>query len=495
MNQNEIDALVAQGYTHVPIHRQLLADFETPLSVYMKLGNQPFSYLFESAAQGGERWSRYSVIGLPSEKIFRVTGNSLRIEEKGNVIHEVTTDDPLEQINTYLERMKVAEEDDMGRFYGGLAGYFGYDTIRFYEHKLKGSCPPDTLNTSDILLMESKDVVVFDNVSSTVRLITLGDLNDPEMWDKSQRKLDQLTDQLQNSTWTPPTQIDSPRVSEASFIAEYGQDQFLRDVEVIREYIHAGDVMQVVLAQRFSTEFKIPPIQLYRALRALNPSPYMYFMYLDDFHIVGSSPEILARVEDGVVINRPLAGTRRRGHTPEEDLALEEELVNDPKEIAEHLMLIDLGRNDVGRVCKIGSVQVTDMFVVERYAHVMHLASNVEGQLQEGKSAIDVLQATLPVGTLSGSPKIRAMEIIDELEPVKRGVYAGAVGYLGWNGNMDTAITIRTAVIKDERLYIHTGAGIVADSVPELEWKECLNKARSMFKATEMASHGSLLYS
>ena len=493
MNKNQFDELRQQGYSHIPVHREVLADFETPLSVYFKLANQPYTFLLESAAQGGERWSRYSIIGLHAKTLLKVVGNCLTIERDGQVVERITTDDPLTEIEKYQSQYNVADVDALGRYFGGLAGYFGYDTVRFIEPKLKASCPPDTVQVPDILLMESKNVVVFDNLSGSMQLITLADCRDPQSWKRAQQELDVLASELEKPLQPIPKMRNESAITEESFVSEYGRESFLDDVQSIREYIYAGDVMQVVLAQRFHIDFQIPPIQLYRALRSLNPSPYMYFMNLETFHVVGSSPEILARVEDGLVINRPLAGTRRRGQTVEEDLAMEQELQSDPKEIAEHLMLIDLGRNDIGRVCQIGSVKVTDMFIVERYAHVMHLASNVEGLLAEGKSSIDVLRATLPVGTLSGSPKIRAMEIIDEFEPVKRGVYAGAVGYLGWNGNMDMAIAIRTAVIKDHKLYIQTGAGIVADSVPELEWKECLNKGRSIFKAAQLADQDLVL--
>ena len=494
MKRNEFDDLVNQGYTHIPVYRQVLADFDTPLSIYLKLADQPYSYLLESAAQGGEQWSRYSIIGLPAKTILRVVGNKLTIEKNGKVVEAIETEDPLGEIEKHQQKFKVASSEELGRFYGGLAGYFGYDTIRFVERKLRDSCPPDNVHTPDILLMESRSLVVFDNVAGSIQFITLADALDEHGWEHAQRELDELESQLAGSLPTFSTPHSNLSFSEDDFESAFGEEEFKKDVDTVREYIYAGDVMQVVLAQQFSVEFAIAPIQLYRALRSLNPSPYMYFMNLKDFHVVGSSPEILTRVEDRKVINRPLAGTRRRGHTVEEDLAMENELENDPKEIAEHLMLIDLARNDVGRVAKIGTVKVTDMFTVERYAHVMHLASNVEGQLDENRSAIDVLRATLPVGTLSGSPKIRAMEIIDELEPVKRGIYGGAVGYWGWNGNMDTAIAIRTAVIKDNRLYIHTGAGIVADSVPELEWKECLNKGRSMFKAAQLANQDLVLH-
>ena len=338
--------------------------------------------------------------------------------------------------------------------------------------------------------MVSNDLAVYDNVSSRLQLISLADPTEPNAYERAVEHLHTLATKLDSPTPViPRVNVDAP-TEETDFNSEFGQDNFMRAVERIREYTRAGDVMQVVLAQRMSVAFKSAPLDLYRALRSLNPSPYMYYMDLDDFHIVSSSPEILARVENGSIVNRPLAGTRRRGHSDEEDLALEQELLADPKEIAEHLMLIDLGRNDVGRVAEIGTVEVTEQFAVERYSHVMHISSQVEAKLAPNKTAMDVLRATLPVGTLSGAPKIRAMEIIDELEPVKRGIYGGAVGYLAWNGNMDTAIAIRTAVIKDAVLYIEAGGGIVADSVPRLEWKESMNKGRAIFQAVRNVERG-----
>ncbi len=490
MNQQEFSNLAALGYSHIPVVHEILADLETPLSAYLKLANAPYSYLLESAAQGGEKWGRYSIIGLPSRTVIRVRGSRFVVEEDGAVVEEVRTDDPLAAIEAFSRRFNVPDLPGMPRFFGGLVGYFGYDTIRYVEKRLARSAPPDDLGTPDILLMVSSDVVVFDNMSSRMKLITLADPTEPNAYVDARKRLAARARRLDAAAPTVArAAVDRP-VEEDDFVSVFGREPFMAAVERIREYIRAGDVMQVVLSQRMSIPFAGPPINLYRALRSLNPSPYMYFMHLDGFHIVSSSPEILARLEDGVIVNRPLAGTRRRGRSEEEDAAMERELVNDPKEIAEHLMLIDLGRNDVGRVAKIGSVKVTEQFVVERYSHVMHLSSNVVGELRPGSTAIDVLRATLPVGTLSGAPKIRAMEIIDELEPVKRGIYGGAVGYLAWNGNMDTAIAIRTAIVKDDILYIQAGGGVVADSVARLEWKESLNKGRAIFRAARMAQMG-----
>ncbi|SUZ98642.1 uncharacterized protein METZ01_LOCUS51496, partial [marine metagenome] len=468
----------------------VIADLETPLSVYLKLANGPFSYLLESAAQGGEKWGRYSIVGLPSNTVLQVSGDQLTVKTDGEVVEQVETDDPLSFIETYQTGFRVPMVDGLPRFYGGLVGYFGYDTVRYVERRLRLSIPPDPLGTPDIVLMVSNELAVYDNVSSRLQLISLVDPTGLSAYDQAIERLHALAHKLESPIPPiPRVEVESP-TEEKDFISEFGENNFMQAVERIRDYTRAGDVMQVVLAQRMSVPFKSAPLKLYRALRSLNPSPYMYYMDLDDFHIVSSSPEILARVDNGTIVNRPLAGTRRRGHSDEEDLALEQELLSDPKEIAEHLMLIDLGRNDVGRVAEIGTVEVTEQFAVERYSHVMHISSQVEAKLASGKTAMDVLRATLPVGTLSGAPKIRAMEIIDELEPVKRGIYGGAVGYLAWNGNMDTAIAIRTAVIKDDILYIEAGGGIVADSVPRLEWKESMNKGRAIFQAVRLVESG-----
>ena len=486
MNSQRFAELAEQGYNRIPLVLETLADLDTPLSTYLKLASGPYSYLLESA-QGGEKWGRYSIIGLPCKTVVRVIGNEITVETNGEVVERVASEDPLDFVEAFQARYRVAPDPTLPRFYGGLVGYFGYDTIRYVERRLRDTAPPDPLGTPDILLMVSEDLVVFDNLRGRMQLISLVDPNEPDAYAATRELLDARARKLQRPVPSSEGSAANQPVEEADFVSSFGEAPFKEAVETIREYIRAGDVMQVVLAQRMSLPFAAQPINLYRALRSLNPSPYMYFMDLADFQIVSSSPEILARLEDGEIINRPLAGTRRRGHTPEEDLALEQELLADPKELAEHLMLIDLGRNDVGRVAETGSVEVTEQFVIERYSHVMHISSNVVGRLKEGNSAIDVLRATLPVGTLSGAPKIRAMEIIDELEPVKRGIYGGAVGYLAWNGNMDTAIAIRTAVIKDGTLYIEAGGGVVADSIARLEWKESMNKGRAIFRAAAMA--------
>ena len=539
--------LAAEGYNRVPVVFETLADLDTPLSVYLKIARGPYSYLLESA-QGGERWGRYSIIGLPCQTVLKVVGHRVTITNNGSTTETLEVDDPLAFVESFQSRYKVAPLPDLPRFYGGLVGYFGYDCVRYVEPRLRDSTPTDPLGTPDIVLMVSEEVIVFDNLKGRMQLISLVDPAEPGVFEATQERLRErarelaiaspgtMTQGLTTVSSQVPadtkaaaptkegsanTNVDAhpagavgnqphpespqhhtaraphashgntnPSIEESDFISEFGEEAFKAAVRRVRDYTVAGDVMQVVLAQRMSIPFATDPIDLYRALRSLNPSPYMYFMELRDFQIVSSSPEILARLEDGIAFNRPLAGTRRRGHTAEEDLAMERELLADPKEIAEHLMLIDLGRNDLGKVCEIGSVQVTEQFAIERYSHVMHIASHVVGKLQDGKSAMDLLRATLPVGTLSGAPKIRAMEIIDELEPVKRGVYGGAVGYLAWNGNMDTAIAIRTAVVKDSKLYIQAGGGLVADSIPRLEWKESMNKGRAIFRAAAMAASG-----
>ena len=480
------------SYRRVPIVHETLADLDTPLSVYLKLANSPYSYLLESAQNAGddgEKWGRYSIIGLPARTIIRVIGSLVEVIRDGEITESIQTDDPLTFIEEFQKRFEVENIEGLPRFFGGLVGYFGYDTVRYVEPRLANSAPEDTLNTPDIMLMVSEEVVVFDNIRGRMQLIGLVDPDQDGAAEAMQKRLQQRAEQLQLPIQGLTQGGANKRIEESDFVSEFGEAAFQNAVEKIREYTRAGDVMQVVLAQRMSIPFKAPAVNLYRALRSLNPSPYMYFMHLDEFQIVSSSPEILARLENGVITNRPLAGTRRRGHDHAEDLALEAELKADPKEIAEHLMLIDLGRNDVGRVSAPGSVEVTEQFVIERYSHVMHLSSNVNGTLKSGKTAMDVLRATLPVGTLSGAPKVRAMEIIDELEPVKRGIYGGAVGYLSWNGNMDTAIAIRTAVINKGKLYIQAGGGIVHDSVPRLEWKESLNKGRAIFRAAALAEN------
>ena len=490
MTPEQFTELSSQNYNRIPVIREVLADLDTPLSTYMKLANQPYSYLLESV-EGGEKWGRYSIIGLPCRTVLKVFGHQIQVETDGQIVEQAEVEDPLAFVEQFQARYRAPELPDLPRFNGGLVGYFGYDSVRYVEKRLADSAPEDVIGTPDILLMVSDEVVVFDNLSGKLVLITHADPAEDDALGQAQLKLDELVSRLRFSVpYSEQPHEQRREVDETEFKSSFGEQQFKDSVEKIREYILSGDVMQTVISQRMSIPFENDPLDLYRALRCLNPSPYMYALHLGDHHVVGSSPEILARVEEGVVSVRPIAGTRRRGHTEEEDLALEKDLLEDPKEIAEHLMLIDLGRNDVGRVAEIGKVDLTAKMEVERYSHVMHIVSNVNGQLRPDVSVMDVLRATLPAGTLSGAPKVRAMEIIDEMEPVKRGVYGGAVGYLSWNGNMDTAIAIRTAVIKDNTLHIQAGAGIVADSVPRLEWKETMNKGRAIFKAVSMVQQG-----
>ena len=492
MKQQDFAALAAQNYNRIPVSQEVLADLETPISVYRKLAEGPYSYFFESV-QGGEKWGRYSIIGLPCRTLLKVFDHRAEIWVDGELAESNEVADPLAYAEAFQHRFRTAPSDDLPVFHGGLVGYFGYDTVRYVEPRLQSSTPPDRLGTPDILLMVSEEVLVFDNLAGTIRLIINADPARDRALERALERLRELVARLSlPMDRLPEVVLDAANSADLEQRAEsdFTRKMYEASVDKVKEYVLAGDVMQVVPSQRMSIPFTAPPLNLYRALRNLNPSPYMYYLDLEDFHIVGSSPEILARLEKGVVTVRPIAGTRRRGHTPEEDDAMEAELLADPKEIAEHLMLIDLGRNDVGRIAETGSVELTDKMVVERYSHVMHIVSNVTGTLKVGKSAFDVLRATLPAGTLSGAPKIRAMEIIDELEPVKRGVYGGAVGYISWAGDMDTAIAIRTAVIKDDKLYVQAGGGVVADSIPKLEWKETHNKARAMFRAASMVLAG-----
>ena len=491
MEKQQFAALAAQGYNRIPLSREVLADLDTPLSTYLKLANGPYSYLFESV-QGGEKWGRYSIIGLPCQTFVEVTGKQVTLRDSDNIIERQNVEDPLEWIKQYQASFKSPELENLPRFCGGLVGYFSYDTVRYIEPRL-GDCPnPDTLNTPDVLLMLSTEVVVFDNLRGKLLAVVYVDPADDNAYENAQNRLDKLVQQLDKPVSHQGSDAVKQKVGEEDFVSGFTQQGYEDAVRKAKEYIVDGDVMQVVLSQRLSIPFAGKPLDLYRALRTLNPSPYMYYLDIGDFHIVGSSPEILVREEDGEVTVRPIAGTRPRGKTEAEDIELEKDLLADPKEIAEHLMLIDLGRNDTGRIAEVGSVKLTEKMVIERYSHVMHIVSNVVGKIKPEYSAIDVLRATFPAGTVSGAPKIRAMEIIDELEPIKRGVYSGAVGYISFTGNMDTAIAIRTAVIKDKILHIQAGAGIVYDSVPENEWKETMNKGRAIFKAVQMVE-GKLL--
>ncbi len=473
------------NYNRVALTRELPADLLTPVGTYLSLGNKPYSYLLESM-QGGERWGRYSFIGLPAREILKIRGDEVSVEIDGKRVLSLETTDPIGWLRSHTQRIRVEPNEALPRFSGGYVGYFGYDCVRYFEPRLRAE-RHDPLGTPDVLLMQSDELVVFDSVRGTVTLVAHANPSSKTEIARAESRLDFMEARLAEPT--PPMPRPSSVKPSAEFVSSVGEERFKAGINRIKDYIAAGDVMQVVPSQRLSAPFEAEPVALYRALRRLNPSPYLYCMHLDDHHVVGSSPEILVRVEDGEMTVRPIAGTRHRGKTKAEDRQLEEELLADPKELAEHLMLIDLGRNDVGRVAEIGSVKLTEKMVVERYSHVMHIVSNVTGKLRPEFDALAALAASFPAGTLSGAPKVRAMEIIDELEPVKRGIYGGAVGYLGWDGNMDTAIAIRTAVIKDGQIHVQAGAGVVADSVPQSEWIETLNKARAVMHAADQA-HG-----
>ena len=490
MNRAAYTALVEQGYNRIPFVRQILADLDTPLSTYLKVGQGRYTYLFESV-QGGEKWGRYSIIGLPARTVLSVTGRQLLVTQDGAPQEAFESNDPLGAVEAFRQRYRPAPLNVDGlRFDGGLVGYFGYDAVGYIEPKLAGRPQPDPLGTPDILLMLSEQVIVFDNLNGVLSIIVYADPDQPQAFDRAHERLAQLTAQLRAPLALYCDEPPAGEVDEADFVSGFTRQGYEAAVERCRDYIRAGDAMQIALSQRLSIPFAAKPLDVYRALRSLNPSPYLYFLDMGAFQIVGSSPEILVRLDAGQVTVRPIAGTRPRGAGDAQDLALERELLADPKELAEHLMLIDLGRNDVGRVAEFGSVRVTERMVVERYSHVMHLVSNVVGTLRAGLSAMDVLRATFPAGTLAGAPKIRAMEIIRELEPVKRGIYAGAVGYWGFGGHMDMAIAIRTAVIQDRQLHVQAGAGIVYDSQPDKEWQETMNKARTIFRAAAAACRG-----
>nr|WP_171494506.1 anthranilate synthase component I [Acinetobacter brisouii] len=488
--------LQQQGFNTIPVYRRRLADTDTPLSVFARLKQHSQAYLFESV-EGGENWARYSIIGLGESTIFSCNAGQLTIQQADGQITQQQCSDPFQYIRDFQAQFKVPTQQEIPElpsFTGGLVGYFGYDAVRYIEPRLKNVPAEDPVGLPDIWMMLSKTVIVFDNLKDTLFIIVHADTQDADAYQKAQQQLDSIEKQLNT-----PISLEAKLHTAPHFESLTGKEKFLESIETVKEYIRAGDVMQVVPGHRMVSDFDGEPLQVYRALRHLNPSPYLFLVQghtLTDqkpFHIVGSSPEILSRLENGIATVRPLAGTRPRGKTKEEDLALEKDLLSDEKEIAEHLMLIDLGRNDVGRVSKIGKVQVTDQMVIERYSHVMHIVSNVQGEVRDDVDALDVFKATFPAGTLSGAPKIRAMEIIDEVEPVKRGIFGGAVGYLGWHGEMDMSIAIRTCVIRENKVYVQAGAGLVADSNPESEWNETQIKARAVIKAVELSSNGLIL--
>lgn len=500
ISELEFKSLAQQGYNRIPLMVEAFADLETPLSLYLKLAfskdGGKYSFLLESVV-GGERFGRYSFIGLPARTLLRARGfgaDAVTEVVTDGLVLETSTLNPLDFIAAYQQRFKVALSPGLPRFCGGLAGYFGYDTVRYIEKKLQASCPPDTLGCPDILLLQCEELAVIDNLSGKLYLIVYADPALPEAFANAKKRLRGLKEQLQYSVSAPVVKPSQSYPAER----EFAKADYIAAVERAKELIAGGDFMQVQVGQRIKKRYTESPLSLYRALRSLNPSPYMYYYHFGDFHVVGASPEILVRQEkaviDGVdsekITIRPLAGTRPRATSPEADKAAEQELINDPKERAEHVMLIDLARNDIGRIAQTGSVKVTEAFAVERYSHVMHIVSNVEGVLKEGMSNMDVLKATFPAGTLTGAPKVHAMELIDQLEPSKRGLYGGACGYLSFAGDMDVAIAIRTGIIKDQTLYVQAAAGVVADSLPELEWKETEAKARALLRASELVEEG-----
>ncbi len=496
ITESEFNALAQQGYNRIPLRRTLFADLDTPLSVYLKLANQPYTYLLESV-QGGERFGRYSFIGLPANERLEIRGLQV-IHHTSSSIEETTVTDPLEFVGNFLNRYRIPTMPDMPRFVGGLAGYFGYDAVRYIEPRLGATHKPDPIAVPDILLLLTEELVVVDNLSGKLTIIVYADPSRAGAYAQALQRLHELRAMLGKPVAIPYALPGKETETER----EFSKTDYLAAVARAKKYIVDGDMMQVQIGQRLIKPFTASALSLYRALRSINPSPYMYYYDMGDFQVVGASPEILVRQEKrdhkdpsgnhtaNFVTIRPLAGTRPRGDTPERDQALAKELLSDPKEIAEHLMLIDLARNDIGRIAQTGTVKVTDQMVIERYSHVMHIVSSVEGQLKPGTSNLDVLRATFPAGTLTGAPKVRAMEIIDELEPTKRGLYGGAVGYLGFNGEMDLAIAIRTGIVKDGKLYVQAAAGIVADSIPESEWQETENKARAVLRAAEMVLAG-----
>ena len=493
----EFKSLAQNGYNRIPLMLEAFADLETPLSLYLKLAHTrnggAYSFLLESVV-GGERFGRYSFIGLPARSFLRASGFGPEAKTevvRDGVVVETHQGNPLDFIESFQKRFKVALRPGLPRFCGGLAGYFGYDAVRYIEKKLEASCPPDTLGCPDIMLLQCEELAVIDNLCGKLYLIVYADPTQPEAYPNAKKRLRELKEQLKYSVSAPIVKPTQSHPTER----EFAKADYIAAVERAKELIAGGDFMQVQVGQRIKKRYTESPLSLYRALRALNPSPYMFFYNMGDFHVVAASPEILVRQEsmangEQKVTIRPLAGTRPRASSPEQDKLVEAELIADPKERAEHVMLIDLARNDIGRIAKIGTVKVTEAFAVERYSHVMHIVSNVEGTLLDGMSAIDVLKATFPAGTLTGAPKVHAMELIDQLEPTKRGLYGGACGYISYAGDMDVAITIRTGIIKNQTLYVQAAAGVVADSVPELEWKETEAKARALLRASELVEEG-----
>ncbi|MEC9206248.1 MAG: anthranilate synthase component I [Pseudomonadota bacterium] len=480
MKEQEFLNYVSEGYKLIPLKIEIKLEDINPLDIYKRISNKPRSYFFESL-EGGKKWSRYTIIGLPSNDYLDVVGKKIHLYENGKESEIINADNPIDWIERFHSQFKVLEDKDLPQFQGGLVGYFGFDSIKFIETKLTFSKQEDHLITPDISLIISKEILIFDKINNLIYIIVYAE-NNIESFKRKQKRLNEIKNILNGSEYEETVKLNQKN-SQSPITYHYKKDDFLSAVNKIKKYITAGDVMQVVLSQRMSMPFNSTPIEFYHELRNINPSPYMYYLNMGDYFIIGSSPEILVRLESNIITVRPIAGTRPRGKDKESDKLYEKELSLDPKENAEHLMLIDLGRNDVGKVSKIGSVKLTENMIIEKYSHVMHMVSNVIGEIKENITMTDVLKATFPAGTVTGAPKIRAIEIIYELESLKRGIYAGAIGYLGWNGNMDTAIAIRTCVIKDNILNIQCGAGIVNDSIPENEWVETINKGKAILQA------------
>ncbi|MBI5742065.1 MAG: anthranilate synthase component I [Nitrospirae bacterium] len=471
----------------VPVCKEILADLDTPLSAFLKLRGKT-GFLLESL-EGGEKWARYSFIGSNPSLIIEGTGSRLSIKREGRTEKIRDFADPLEIVSGELKKYRPVIMPGLPRFFGGFVGYIGYDTVRHFERLTDRR--HSGLDLPDVFLMLTDTLIVFDNLTHKIKVISNAHVEGSarDAYEKARLKIEAIVRKLKSKPVMPKKKPSAGKETSgpAAFVSNISKEDFMKAVEKTKEYIHCGDIIQAVISQNFQRDTDIAPINAYRALRVINPSPYMYYIETGKCALAGSSPEILVRLEKDDIELRPIAGTRRRGRTNEEDIFFEEELKADPKEIAEHIMLVDLGRNDVGRVAETGSVKVTELMTVERYSHVMHLVSNVIGKLKSGHDAFDVLRASFPAGTVTGAPKIRAMEIIEEVEPTRRGPYAGSVGYFGFSGNMDMCITIRTIIFKGGKAYIQAGAGIVADSDPEKEYRETVNKATGMFKAIEMA--------
>ncbi len=475
----------------IPVYREILADMETPVSVLMKLQKRSCAFLLESV-EGGEKWGRYTFLGADPKAVFRVRGDEAIIEEGGVIERRKHQGQPLRFLKELIGNYRPVAVEGCPRFYGGAVGFLGYDMVRYFE-KLPARAADD-LDTDDAVFLIMDRMIIFDNVRHTIKVVACGFTGNNaapvEVYEDCRNRIDEMLALLGRQEELIGQGESAVGVDAVPFQSNMSRDYFENMVKRAKEYIVDGDIIQVVLSQRFQMENHLSPLNLYRALRYVNPSPYLFFLKLGDVTLIGSSPEVLVRLEEKTVELRPIAGTRKRGRNEQEDRRLADDLLQDPKERAEHVMLVDLGRNDLGRIAGIGSVQVTQLMTVERYSHVMHLVSNIQAQLSEGKDAFDVLQAAFPAGTLSGAPKIRAMEIIDELEPTRRGPYGGAVGYFSFNGNMDFGITIRTIMLKGGRIFIQVGAGIVADSDPGLEYQETLNKAEGMKQAIMLALKG-----